>query len=301
MSIELRRPQFSGTDRDKLQQMHSYLYQLVDQLQYAFETVEPKSGETTVIKQTFTQTSGENRPATPEDAEATFAAIKNLIIKSGDIVDAYYEDINQRLEESKIYVLTDSYNVDKVNIDDAIGKNNAEFLAHQEFADNELAHSKEVGAANAEAIKNNADSFNVFREQTMADIKANANNISIEHQKIEALQSVFQDDANAAYVRKSTGYIKTGFLSGDEYGVEVGQTKDGQDIGSARFTPGRIAFYEDLAYADSNAKPSAWLSNRRLHATEVEAVERQQIGGFVDIVDKETGDVTTRWAVKEEE
>ena len=105
MSIELRRPQFSGTDRDKLQQMHSYIYQLVDQLQYAFETVEPKNGETTVIKQTFTQTSSENRPATPEDAEATFAAIKNLIIKSGDIVDAYYEEINERLISSNEYVM----------------------------------------------------------------------------------------------------------------------------------------------------------------------------------------------------
>lgn len=102
MSIELRRPQFSGTDREKLQQMHSYIYQLVDQLQYAFETVETteSGGGTTIIQQTVTQSgSAENRPTTPEDAEATFAAIKNLIIKSGDIIDAYYSEIREQLRQ----------------------------------------------------------------------------------------------------------------------------------------------------------------------------------------------------------
>jgi hypothetical protein len=291
-----------GSDREQLSQIRSYLFQLREQLQWAFENVEAtgggggQTGGTQIINTTNTVT----RPPTEAEAEETFNAIKNLIIKSGDIVDSYYNDITERLVDSKTYVMTDDYGADKVSLDALIKGNNDAFLAHQEFADEELAHSKEVGEQNNKAILDNANAFKVFQEQTVADIEANAKNISIEQTKIEALRGVFQDGEEAAYVRKSTGYIKTGFLSGDEYGVEVGQTKDGNDLGSARFTPGRIAFYEESAYSEGDPQPSAWLSNRRLHAAEVEAVDRQQIGGFVDTVDKLTGDVTTRWAVKED-
>ena len=302
MKIDLRQPMINGNDKEQLAQIRSYLFQLRDTLQWAFENVESSesttNSTTTTIVHNNTQTI--TRPPTAEEAESTFAAIKNLIIKSADIVDAYYTDISGRLLSSKTYVLTDSYNEDKVIIDDGIKKNEEAFEAHQKFADEELAHSKEVGMANADAIKENANNFNVFREVTEAAIRANADNINIEHTKIETLQNVFQDDKQAAFIRKSTGYIKTGFLSDNEYGVEVGQSKDGKDLGSARFTPGKISFYEEAAYSESNAEPSAWLSNRRLHASEVEAVDRQQIGGFVDIVDKSTGDVTTRWVAKED-
>lgn len=258
MSIELRRPQFSGTDREKLQQMHSYIYQLVDQLQYAFSTVETSGGGdvTTVIQQTVTSPSGENRPATPEDAEATFAAIKNLIIKSGDIVDAYYEEINERLISSNEYVM---YNGD--------------------------------------------NGFNKFREKTVTDITKNSENITIEQNKLQSLSNVFQNEEQAAYIKKSTGYIKAGFLSGDDYGVEVGQRQtdsEGREtlVGSARFTPGKIAFYDDIAYTEGTPTPSTYLSKKRLNTTEVEVGDIFINGGFMDDSD-DSGNIVTKWVGRE--
>lgn len=248
MNIDLRMPQFSGTDKEKIQQMHSYMYQLVEQLQWAFSNIESSSGDsnagTTIIQQTITQ-NNENRPSTPEDAEATFAAIKNLIIKSADIVDAYYEKIDEKL--TKRYVAQSD--------------------------------------------------FGKYQETVDAEISKNAENITINQTKVETMSKVFQDRDTSAVIVKSSGYIKTGFLSEGAYGIEVGQRSENNGVevlqGSARFTPQEVGFY------DENAQKSAWLSKRRLHATEVEAVERQQLGGFVDQIDPMTGDVTTRWVGKE--
>jgi hypothetical protein len=305
MQVDIRQPMIQGSDREQLSQIRSYLFQLREQLQWAFENVEATGGgsEQTGGTQIINTTTTVTRPPTEAEAIDTFNAIKNLIIKSGDIVDAYYNDINTRLVDSKTYVMSNDYSADKTAINAAINGNTEAFLAHQSFADGELAHSRDVEEAHAKAIKDNADAFNVFKNETIADIEENANNITIAQTRVEALGSVFQDGENAAYIKKSSGYIKTGFLSGDEYGVEVGQTEldNGREtyVGSARFTPGKVAFYDDIAYSEGKPEPSAWLSKRRLHAAEVEATERQQIGGFVDTVDMLTGDVTTRWAPKE--
>ena len=152
--------------------------------------------------------------------ESTFAALKNLIIKSADIVDSYYEEITERLESDKKYVMYDGEN-----------------------------------------------GFNAFREQTVTDITKNADNITIEQQKLQSLSEVFRNEEQAAYIKKSTGYIKTGFLSGGDYGVEVGQRETDSDgnetlVGSARFTPGRIAFYADSAYAEGTPTPETYLSRK---------------------------------------
>lgn len=306
MQVDLRQPLIQGSDKEQLAQIRSYLFQLREQLQWAFENVEATgggSGQATGMQIVNTTTTVTRPPTTEAEALDTFNAIKNLIIKSADIVDSYYNDINSRLVDSKTYVMTADYGADKTAIDAVIKGNNDAFLAHQTFADGELAHAKEVGKQNAEAIKNNADEFNLFKSETITDIEQNANNITIAQTRVEALGSVFQDSEKAAYIKKSSGYIKTGFLSGDEYGVEVGKfdENDGEEtyVGAARFTPGRVAFYDDIAYSEGTPTPSAWLSKRRLHASEVEATEKQQIGGFVDTVDMLTGDVTTRWAPKE--
>jgi hypothetical protein len=94
MSIELRLPNITGaTEREQLAQVKSYLYQLVEQLQFALTTVESSSANAYVAQKPTTSSS-----AVPEDPVATFASIKSLIIKSADIVNAYYDEINTRLE-----------------------------------------------------------------------------------------------------------------------------------------------------------------------------------------------------------
>ena len=88
--IDIRLPNITATSSEgKIQQMQSYMHQLVEQLNWALNTVESaKSGNTSALVK-YQQ----GAPATQKEAEETFNSIKALIIKSADIVNAYEETI----------------------------------------------------------------------------------------------------------------------------------------------------------------------------------------------------------------
>lgn len=93
--IDLRYPNITGaTPHEQLVQMRNYLHQLVDQLQFAMNAVETK--DTTVIASA--PTGSEAPKPIGIDGQVAFNALKPFIIKSADIVNAYYEEINRRLE-----------------------------------------------------------------------------------------------------------------------------------------------------------------------------------------------------------
>lgn len=99
MSLELRLPNITATtEAGKLIQIQSYLYQTVQQLNYALGTIE--AGTSGKVLYTGKGTGGgrESGGVSPEDAAVTFNSLKGLIIKSADIVNSYYEVINTRLE-----------------------------------------------------------------------------------------------------------------------------------------------------------------------------------------------------------
>lgn len=97
MAIEIRLPNIAGqSEKEQLAQLKSYLYQLVEQLQYAFDNID--TGNNVSPGHTQPQVVTYQASASPVNPEATFNAIKSLIIKSADIVDAYYDEINTRLE-----------------------------------------------------------------------------------------------------------------------------------------------------------------------------------------------------------
>ena len=97
MSIDFRFPNITARDEaGQLIQMKSYLHQLVEQLNYAMKTVEGGTSSAVAYQSNASASSA----AGVEDAkaQATFNSIKSLIIKSADIVNAYYETINARLK-----------------------------------------------------------------------------------------------------------------------------------------------------------------------------------------------------------
>ena len=101
----IRYPNITGSsDAAKLAQIQRYLHQLVDQLNYALQDTE-SSGS--IAKSSTSQVTpvAENR----NEASATFKNIKSLIIKSADIVNAYYEEISRRL--SGVYVAESDFGV----------------------------------------------------------------------------------------------------------------------------------------------------------------------------------------------
>ena len=93
MSVNIRLPNITGhTDAEKLMQVQSYMYQLVEQLNYALANVEKEATQIVQASSAASTTTEEKDPVT------SFNAIKALIIKSADIVNAYYDEINTRLE-----------------------------------------------------------------------------------------------------------------------------------------------------------------------------------------------------------
>lgn len=93
MAFEIRYPKITGkTNGEQLAQVKSYLFQLVGQLQTALNNL-----DTAPAYAVSQQPASTKKEEVVVDEQATFNAIKSLIIKSADIVDAYYEEINKRL------------------------------------------------------------------------------------------------------------------------------------------------------------------------------------------------------------
>ena len=93
MSFDFKLPNITATsDSGKVEQIRSYLYQLAEQLKWALNSIESGGGK--VLQQ---GTQSIEKEITDKEAQATFGSIKSLIIKSADIVEAYYEEISEKL------------------------------------------------------------------------------------------------------------------------------------------------------------------------------------------------------------
>ena len=94
MSIDFRLPNITAKDEaGQLRQMQSFMFQLVEQLNYAMKMV--GEAPSTTVDKVSNATAAVSEEA---KAQASFNSIKSLIIKSADIVNAYYEAINARLQ-----------------------------------------------------------------------------------------------------------------------------------------------------------------------------------------------------------
>lgn len=106
--VDIRLPNITAsTESGQLSQMRSYLYQFAEQLQWALNTLEKgTSAEEVELKNAV----GKVVEMTEEaKAQNTFNSIKDLIIKSADIVNAYYEEINDLINLSGEYVASSEY------------------------------------------------------------------------------------------------------------------------------------------------------------------------------------------------
>lgn len=122
MGLDLRMPNITGTtEREQLAQVKSYLLQLVPQLQWALSTLETSSAVNTVTTHTSQNVVIEKKE---KDAETTFNELKALIIKSADIVDAYYEEIERRL--SGMYVAESDFGTFVEETEQRITENSTE-------------------------------------------------------------------------------------------------------------------------------------------------------------------------------
>ena len=92
----IRQPNITAaTEREQLLQMRSYLYQLAQELQFALGTVEK---QVLTVQDTAAKAERQlSRVSDVQNPKAQFSSLKSLIIKSADIVNAYYEEISRKL------------------------------------------------------------------------------------------------------------------------------------------------------------------------------------------------------------
>ena len=264
MAIDIRLPNITAkTEREQLMQVKSYLYQLAEQLQFALnnmETATPQSRATTPIIQSGGSAS--------MDAHSTFNSVKGLIIKSADIVEAYFDEINARLDG--IYVAESDFGTFVQQTSQDIENNST-------MVERNFTNVQEITGELSDKLRD----MKTQVDGSLEDIAGAIENIN---------RSIIAVNAN----------IKSGLLFYDEqgvpvYGLEIGQRTmiDGTEVFDkyARFTSDKLSFY------DQNDNEVAYISDRKLYINHVEIKGSLQMGGFVRTVLAD-GSIVKRWVAQ---
>ena len=253
MSVEIRLPNITGDSAPaQLAQIKSYLYQMVGQLNYALSTMEAGSGMVDTRGNPLSISSEQK-----EDPVSTFNSIKALIIKSADIVTAYYDEISKRLEG--VYVAEATF---PDGIAAYIQKTSNDVIANSQYISQMYTNLQTV-LSDIAGIKND-------------QIKVKA------HIKTGLLYYVGEDG------KEYDSELENGT---PVYGVEVGQIVTDENDAElfnkfARFTSSRLSFY------DQNNEEVAFISDYKLFITNAEITGSLKLGGF--LIDTTRG-FTIRW------
>jgi hypothetical protein len=249
-------------------QMQSYMRYFVEQLQWALNNI-GSSSQANVVQSEPKSEPKSITAAFPYDPVTSFAALKPLIIKSAEIVNAYYEKISTRLEGE--YVAASDFGAFKeqtIQEIEATSKENTQAFTHiQEIKTGVATDIKtitdEVGRLETDIITHNDDVDN-----SLKDVQKDIDNINVSLAEVNAT-------------------IKSGLLYYDEkglpvYGLEIGQKTKVDDVEVfnkfARFTADRLSFY------DQNGSEVAYISDRKLYINHVEVTGTFRMGGFVKSV-----------------
>jgi hypothetical protein len=263
MSFELRFPNITAQDeKGQLVQMKSFLHQLVEQLQWALNDLSSTASGYVVAASAPKSQASE---PTKVDANATFNAVKSLIIKSADIVSAYYDKIQARLDG--IYVAESEFGA-------FAEQTTQNILSNSSYTERSFSNIQEITNSLSDSLRDTKEDV----DGKLASISGLIDGIS--HTLIDV-------SAN----------IRSGLLFYDDngvpvYGLEVGQkTKiDGVEVFDkfARFTSDRLSFY------DQNDNEVAYISDRKLYINHVEIKGTLKMGGFVKTVLAD-GSIVKRW------
>lgn len=262
MGVDIRFPSITGTtEKERLRQMESYLFQVVEQLNWALQNVD--TANTTVAaptarSQAVAEAVGGSGATDPQGA---FNAIKSLIIKSAEIVDAYSEEVRQRLEG---YYVAES-----------------DFGTYMEHTSQELEQNSTSTTQKFENLQTIITGVNEGLQGVEQDLQESKAGFA---EDIQALQTMVID---------VTSYIKSGLLYYNVdgvpmYGIEVGQTVGDSFRKYARFSSEKLSFY------DSNDIEVAYISDKKLYIGAAEITLSLKMGGFMDLV-MPNGDIVTKW------
>lgn len=292
--IDIRQPNITAkTTQEKVLQMQSYLYQLSQQLNWALNTVSGGGGSENVVLPQGTADSGGGSA----DPAATFAAIKGLIIKSADIVNAYSESISQKLEgkyvaqsdfgeyreETAAVITGNSKNISQMFSNHQIILMNMESLQGDTRDLNGRVEQLDADTKGAEGRLGNLETDTAGLWDATAKLERNTSGLSGAVEQLRQETETVTQTVNGlmAATIATNAYIRTGLLyetgaGVPVYGLEVGQTNNinGQDVFSkfARFSADRLSFY------DRNDTEVAYISDYKLYINTAEITGRLQFG-----------------------
>jgi gas vesicle protein len=321
MSGNIRLPNITGkTVEEQAQQMKSYLTQLAGELNWALDNIAGGSSVSSANTPYRSANTGAGTAVQQKSEELlkNFNDLKGLIIKSADIVNAYYEEINTRLEG--LYVAQSEYGTFVEQTTSVLTQNSTDISQNysnlqvvisdtKDTLNTSIADAKTDLQGNIEDVEKDL-SKNI--SDTKSDLTTNINNTKDALDKNivdakEALDKSIKDtekklqdeiDSVTAILIDVQAYIKSGLLYYEDgtgipiYGVEVGQTNvvNGQEIFNqyARFTADRLSFF------DQNGVEVAYISDRKLFISNVEITVSFKLGGFMDTV-MANKSVVTKW------
>ena len=254
--MNIRHPNITnGSAAEQLQQIKSYLYQLVEQLNMQTSSEEPGQSQTVASGGTVSgqlQTGGGTEQV--RSPESTFNQIKSLIIKSADIVDAYYTKMSEKFDSSYVAV--------------------SEFGTYQQTVTSEI----EKSAKGLQEQFSNIQSLVTDLGEKIIDTDATI--------RIGELFVVGDDN-----LEPELG--QTSLPEGSPvYGVEIGQATSEYGVEKfkkfARFTAYGMTLY------DNNGNLTAYITDKRMHIPNVVVKTSMTRGGFQETLEND-GDSVERW------
>lgn len=304
--VELRLPNIKGvTEREQLMEIRAYLYQLTEQLQFALNSIDNTSSQTaTTIPRVSSPVS---TASTGTSTQATFNSIKSLIIKSADIVDAYYEEINRRLES--VYVAQSDFGdfaertsqeIEETSTSTTQGFENVQMIMTENGSriadiDEDLQVSKVAINNSIQGVQDRVTGVNALLEDTKNLLQGSLDDLEV---VLTGLKTGIEVGSEAVVIGV-TATIKSGLLYTTDagipvYGLEIGQSVRDEVAGTevfnkyARFTSEKLSFY------DSNGIEVAYISDKKLYIKMAHITISLQLGGIIQLV-MSNGDVVEKW------
>ena len=103
MSFDIKLPQINAaTEKEQLSQIRRYLYGLAEQLNFALNAVETGKNVNVINNSVNSAAASALVTEDSEQLPSNFNAIKSLIIKSADVVEAYTAAINRKMAEKYV-------------------------------------------------------------------------------------------------------------------------------------------------------------------------------------------------------